>query len=138
MRIDKKAKEVIGDKPVSTKVITSKLKDDSVIKPTGKKERKSFLNPKDETQVREINGHEIKFTNLSKIFWPKEKVTKRDMLNYYYQIAPYMLPYMKDRPQTLNRYPHGINGESFYQKDITGKAPAWIKGFPYYSESDAR
>jgi bifunctional non-homologous end joining protein LigD len=49
-----------------------------------------------------------------------------------------MLPYMKDRPQTLNRYPHGIDGESFYQKDITGKAPSWIKGFPYFSETDQR
>jgi bifunctional non-homologous end joining protein LigD len=68
-------------------------------------------------------GHEISFTNLSKIYWPKEKITKRDMLNYYYQAAPYMLPYMKDRPMSLNRHPNGINGESFYQKDVTGKVP---------------
>ena len=47
-----------------------------------------------------------------------------------------MLPYMKDRPQTLNRYPHGINGESFYQKDVTGKVPDWIETFPYYSDTD--
>ena len=58
------------------------------------------------------------------------------MLNYYYQVAPYMLPYMKDRPQSLNRHPNGINGESFYQKDVTGKVPSWIKTFPYYSEAD--
>ena len=66
----------------------------------------------------------------------KEKVTKRDMINYYYQVAPYMLPYMKDRPQTLNRYPNGINGESFYQKDVTGKVPDWIETFPYHSDAD--
>ena len=53
------------------------------------------------------------------------------MINYYYQVAPYMLPYMKDRPQTLNRHPHGITGESFYQKDVTGKVPEWIETFPY-------
>jgi bifunctional non-homologous end joining protein LigD len=53
------------------------------------------------------------------------------MLNYYYQVAPYLLPYLKDRPQSLNRFPNGINGKSFYQKDITGKAPDWIKMEPY-------
>ena len=92
-----------------------------------------MLNPTDETQVRKVNGHELKFTNLSKIYWPKEKYTKRDMLNYYYQVAPYILPYLKDRPQSMNRYPNGINGKSFYQKDITGKAPSWIKMFPYHT-----
>jgi bifunctional non-homologous end joining protein LigD len=97
-----------------------------------------LLNPTDETQVRSINGHELKFTNLSNIYWPKGKITKRDMLNYYYQVAPYMLPYMKDRPQSLNRHPNGINGESFYQKDVKGKVPDWIGTFPYRSEADNR
>lgn len=102
------------------------------------KGRKTFLNPKDETQVRDINGHELKFTNLSKVYWPVEGYTKRDMLNYYYQVTPYMLPYMKDRPQTLNRFPNGINGESFYQKDVTGKVPSWIEKYEYFSEGDQR
>jgi bifunctional non-homologous end joining protein LigD len=60
------------------------------------------------------------------------------VINYYYQVAEYMLPYMKDRPQTLNRHPHGFDGESFYQKDVKGKAPAWIETFPYYSNQDKR
>jgi bifunctional non-homologous end joining protein LigD len=140
LREDKKAAQVTFENATQTTEIV-KPKDNAIsngIFQKPKSERKSLLNPVDETQVRNVNGHEIKFTNLSKIYWPKEKVSKRDMLNYYYQVAPYMLPYMKDRPQTLNRYPHGINGESFYQKDITGKAPDWIKGFPYYSESDNR
>jgi bifunctional non-homologous end joining protein LigD len=102
------------------------------------KGRKTFLNPKDETQVREINSHELKFTNLSKVYWPDEGYTKRDMLNYYYQVTPYMLPYMKDRPQTLNRFPNGIYGESFYQKDVTGKVPSWIETYKYFSEGDQR
>ena len=97
-----------------------------------------MLNPGDETQVRKVNGHELKFTNLSKVFWPEMQVTKRDMLNYYYQVSPFMLPYMLDRPQTLNRFPNGINGKSFYQKDVTGKVPGWIKTHPYYSETDER
>jgi bifunctional non-homologous end joining protein LigD len=60
------------------------------------------------------------------------------MINYYYQVAEYMLPYFKDRPQTLNRYPNGIEGEAFYQKDVKGKAPAWIETFPYHSYTDGR
>ena len=50
-------------------------------------------------------------------------------MNYYYQVAPYILPYLKDRPQSLNRYPNGINGESFYQKDMYRESPDWIKFF---------
>jgi bifunctional non-homologous end joining protein LigD len=96
--------------------------------------RKTLLNPKDKSQTRVINGHEIVFNNLDKIYYPKGKITKREVINYYYQVAPYMLPYMKDRPQTLIRYPNGINGKCFYQKDVTGKVPDWVKQFPYSSE----
>src|SRR5690606_32859012 len=85
----------------------------------------------DETQVRKIKGHELKFTHLSKLYWPEDKVTKRDMLNYYYQIADYILPYLKGRPMSLNRFPGGIEGESFYQKDVKDKAPEWADTFPY-------
>ena len=92
---------------------------------------KTLLNPSEETQVKKINGHELKFTHLSKIYWPKEKITKRDMLNYYYQVAPFILPYLKDRPQSLNRYPNGIEGGSFYQKDVKAKRPEWIERFAY-------
>ncbi|MEO6917241.1 MAG: non-homologous end-joining DNA ligase [Chitinophagaceae bacterium] len=99
---------------------------EKVIKPVTKGDRKSLLNPKDESQTRKIDGHDLKFTNLSKIYWPDEQITKRDMLNYYYQVAPYMLPYMLDRPQSLNRHPNGINGESFYQKNVSGKVEPWI------------
>jgi bifunctional non-homologous end joining protein LigD len=141
MREDKKAKDVVleQEQPV-TKLVEEQtpLHKTRIIKSTGKAERKTFLNPKDETQVREINGHELKFTNLSKLFWPKEKITKRDMLNYYYQVAPFMLPYMKGRPQSLNRHPNGINGISFYQKDVKGKVPGWIETFPYHSDADGR
>ncbi|HEX3008039.1 MAG TPA: non-homologous end-joining DNA ligase [Bacteroidales bacterium] len=96
-----------------------------------KRTKGTLLNPTDETQVKNLNGHELKFTHLSKPYWPDEKITKRDMLNYYYQVAEYILPYLKDRPQSLNRFPNGIKGGSFYQKDVKGKAPDWIKTFPY-------
>ena len=127
MRTDKKAKDVMKEKAISAK----KVKATKFTKQVTDKSRKTFLNPTDETQVRKINGHELKFTNLSKIYWPKEKYTKRDMLNYYYQVAPYILPYLKDRPQSLNRFPNGIEGKSFYHKDVTASAPDWIKMEPY-------
>jgi len=140
IRNDKKAKDVMLEKAVDMKEIPSaeKTKSKSVLTPIGKKDRKTFLNPTDETQVREINGHEIKFTNLNKMYWTKEKITKRDMLNYYYQVASYILPYLKDRPQSMNRYPDGIDGESFYFKDVTGIAPEWIETFEYKSDADNR
>jgi len=140
MRIDKTAKDVKSERSMDTKKITSekKAKSDTIIRPAGKKDRKTFLNPTDVTQVRKVNGNEIKFTNLNKIYWPKEKITKRDMLNYYYQVAPFILPYLKDRPQSMNRHPNGITGESFYFKDVTGTAPDWIETFEYKNPSDNR
>ncbi len=98
-----------------------------------------MLNPTEKSQTKNINGYDITFNNLDKIYYPaiqgQQAVTKRDVINYYYQVAPFMLPYMKDRPQTLIRYPNGINGESFYQKDVTGKVPGWIEQFPYSSDA---
>ena len=140
LRQDKKPAEVVREVAIDTKKLVKKhsLTKQNIIKAPPKKERKTLLNPKEETQTRIIGGHELRFTNLSKIFWPKESYTKRDMINYYYQVAPYMLPYMKDRPQTLNRHPHGIDGESFYQKDVKGKAPAWIETFPYFSHREQK
>ena len=131
LRTDKKAKDVKKEKMIPVEEAIRETKSNNYTKPVTDKSRKTLLNPTEETQVKKINGHEIKFTNLSKVFWPAEKYTKRDMLNYYYQVAPYLLPYLKDRPQSLNRYPNGINGKSFYQKDVTGKAPDWIKMEPY-------
>jgi bifunctional non-homologous end joining protein LigD len=146
MRIDKKAKDVIKEKEIPTtkalhKAGTKENKNAMTakyLKPLENKGRKTLLNPTDETQVRNVNGHELKFTHLSKFYWPKEKITKRDLINYYYQVAPYMLPYLKDRPQSLNRHPGGISGPSFYQKDVTGKAPDWVDTFLYHSEDDNR
>ena len=144
LREDKKPGNVVREIPKKTSPVTKRSKEKitggilqkGISKPP-KKERKTLLNPTEEAQTRAIGGHNLGFSNLSKIFWPREKLTKREMINYYYQVAPYMLPYMKDRPQTLNRHPHGIAGESFYQKNVKGKVPEWIETFPYYSETDA-
>ena len=82
-----------------------------------------------------VNRHELAFTHLNKLYWPKEKITKRDLLNYYHAVAPYMLPYLKDRPQSLNRHPNGIGAAAFYQKNVGDKIPEWLTTHEYNSES---
>jgi bifunctional non-homologous end joining protein LigD len=136
MRMDKKAKEVKAEKAKPTKKVVKEsiLHKEKIITRRKQGERKTLLNPGEKQQERNINGYTLKFTNLNKIYWPNEKITKRDMLNYYYQVAPVILPYLKDRPQSLNRFPNGIRGESFYQKNVSGKIPPWINTFPYTSE----
>ncbi len=131
MRDDKPASAVKRERALPVQKVMKEKASIKYTRPVKDKSRKTLLNPTEETQVRKVNGHELKFTNLSKVFWPKEGYTKRDMLNYYYQAAPYILPYLKDRPQSMNRFPNGINGKSFYQKDITNSAPDWIKMEPY-------
>ncbi|MEO8719555.1 MAG: DNA ligase D [Ginsengibacter sp.] len=139
LRADKKPQEVVLEKEANTnKILRGKpdVKKRKIIEAAPEEVRKSLLNPKEKTQVRKINGNEIKFTSLNKIYWPKEKITKRDLINYYYQAAPFILPYVKNRPQSLNRFPNGINGKSFYQKNVTGKVPDWVETFPYKSGVD--
>src|SRR5438105_3637693 len=75
-------------------------------------------------------------TNLEKIYFPKEKITKGDVIEYYEKIAPYILPYLKDRPESLNRHPNGIAGKNFFQKDVDHQPPAWAKTQKIYSESN--
>ncbi|WP_257658088.1 non-homologous end-joining DNA ligase [Parapedobacter lycopersici] len=102
------------------------------------RQRKPLLDTAGKEAVVTVDGHELKLTNLNKVFWPDAGYTKRDLLNYYHQVAPYILPYLKDRPQSLNRFPNGIRGKSFYQKDVTGKVPGWIDKYPYRSEDEDR
>jgi bifunctional non-homologous end joining protein LigD len=86
--------------------------------------------------MKNFNFHsKVKFSNLDKIFWPKEKYTKGDLLNYYSSISSFILPYLKDRPHSLNRFPDGINGESFFQKNVAGQAPSWVQTVPVFSGS---
>jgi bifunctional non-homologous end joining protein LigD len=134
MREDKKAKEVVMEKEMPTEQVVNNELETKYLTPSSNAKRKTLLNPKDATQVRKVGGHDLKFTNLSKIYWPIEKITKRELINYYYQVAPYILPYLKNRPQSLNRHPGGINGPSFYQKDVTGKVPDWMDTYLYHTD----
>ncbi len=83
-------------------------------------------------------SREVKFSNLDKVFWPEEKYTKGDLIEYYRSMAPWLLAYLKDRPVVLTRYPDGINGKSFYQKDAPGFVPEWIHTIPIWSEDTQR
>lgn len=130
MRVDKNADDVHAELPQAVSKVT---KPPLKLTPPSKGERKSLLNPTEESQTKIINGHTLKFSNLGKIFWPEEGFSKRDFINYYYQVAPIILPYLKNRPQSLNRFPNGINGKSFYQKDVTAIAPEWMQQFPYHT-----
>ena len=85
----------------------------------------------------EVEGFHVPISNLDKLYWPDEGYNKYDLINYYLSLGEYMIPYLKDRPQNLNRYPHGIKGESFYQKD-NENLPAWIETYSIYSESSAK
>jgi bifunctional non-homologous end joining protein LigD len=80
----------------------------------------------------------LKLTNLGKVFWPQEGYTKGDLIDYYSAVAPAMLPYLRDRPLVLTRYPDGIAGKNFYQKDAPSHAPDWIQTETIWSESSER
>lgn len=81
---------------------------------------------------------EIHFTNPDKVFWPAEGYTKDDLIEYYRAMTDYLLPYLKDRPVVLTRYPDGIAGKSFYQKDAPDFAPDWIHTETLWSDSAKR
>lgn len=86
----------------------------------------------------EVNGFAVPITNLDKIYWPEEKITKYQLIDYYLNIADLILPYLKDRPQNLHRYPEGIHKDSFYQKDTAGIFPHWVDTLNVYSKSNDR
>ena len=83
--------------------------------------------PRGDATVR-IGKIDLKFTNLQKVYWPKEGYTKFDLLKYYYTISKTILPYLKDRPVILKRYPHGISGQMFYQHNLQD-APEFMQTF---------
>jgi bifunctional non-homologous end joining protein LigD len=80
----------------------------------------------------------VPFTNLTKVFWPEEGYTKGDLVEYYRAISPWLLPYLKDRLLVLTRFPDGIKGKSFFQKDAPGFAPGWVRLERVWSESAQR
>lgn len=86
-----------------------------------------------------LGNRTVALTNQQKVYWPDEKITKGELIDYYLSVADYLLPYLKDRPLSLHRFPNGIKGMSFYQKDLDlGSVPSWLKTFPVLSESTGK
>ena len=81
---------------------------------------------------------DVKLTNLKKMFWPADGYTKGDLVAYYERVAPLLLPYLRDRPLVLTRYPDGITGKSFFQKDAPEFTPAWVRTERVYSKDAER
>ncbi|HVP66723.1 MAG TPA: DNA ligase D [Anaeromyxobacteraceae bacterium] len=79
-----------------------------------------------------------RLTNPGKVFWPEDGYTKGDLLAYYRSISRWILPYLRDRPLTLTRYPDGISGKSFFQKDAPDWTPEWVRTERIYSEDAGR
>jgi len=75
----------------------------------------------------DVDGQRLRFTNLNKIYFPGDNLTKRNLIAHYWRVAPLILPFLKDRPLVLRRYPNGIAGKPFFQKDAGPGTPEWVK-----------
>lgn len=78
----------------------------------------------------DLDGQRLKFSNLDKVFFPKDGYTKRDLLEFYDRVSPYLLPHLKDRPLSMKRYPNGIHEQYFFQKNASAHFPDWLRCFP--------
>jgi len=85
-----------------------------------------------------IRGRRLTLSNLDKVFYPKAGFTKAQVIDYYLRIAPVLLPHLKDRPLTLKRYPNGVEGEFFYEKNCPAHRPPWVKTAPIWSDQNGR
>jgi len=77
-------------------------------------------------EVRAEKPSRVKFSNLDKVFWPDEEITKGDLIEYYRAVAPVLVPHLRERPFTMRRYPDGAFGKAFFQKDAPSHMPDWI------------
>lgn len=114
--------------PVFKSLRTDKENDEVEIEQPMKKEI--------DNQEVTVGRKKVQLTSLNKIYWPKEKYVKGQMLAYYDEMAPLILPYVKDKPLSMHRFPNGIEADGFFQKDVDPEnMPDWIKTQQIYSES---
>lgn len=97
----------------------------------------SAMERENETSVT-LNKQKVKLTNQNKLYFPKDGVTKGDLIAYYQSVAEFILPHLKNRPQSMNRFPNGIDGMSFYQKDASDDTPGWLETEKVFSESNEK
>jgi bifunctional non-homologous end joining protein LigD len=86
----------------------------------------------------EVDGRVLRLSNLAKEYWPGEGITKGDLVTYYYNVAPLILPHLRDRPLTMRRMPDGLAGEPFYEKQVPAHAPSWLPTAAVPSEDGTR
>lgn len=135
LRIDKAAKEVIV--PSNEKIMAkakNKVKANNS-EPAAKVPARKATKTKPEDATVTIGKQQVRLTHQNKIYWPEEGYTKGDLIAYYDQMSKFILPYLKNRPESLNRFPNGIKGSSFYHKDAGDSAPEWVESVKVYSES---
>lgn len=78
-------------------------------------------------QIVQVEGHSLQISNLDKILWPQKGLTKAHLLDYHASLAPITMRHWKGRTLTVTRYPHGVEGEFFYQKNVPSSAPSWVQ-----------
>src|SRR5262249_1179072 len=133
MRTDKNPKQITREMPSLEK---KKIQATSITRKSARRDEEKKLGKDDE--VINVNKITLTITNRKKIYWPKEKITKGFMIDYYTSIAETILPYLKDRPQSMHRFPNGIEAEGFFQKDVDrNKIPEWLKTTEVFSESNS-
>lgn len=88
-----------------------------------------------ETTV-EVQGRQLKLSNLEKVMYPETGFTKGHLIDYYTRIAPVLLPHLKGRPLTMKRYPSGVTGQFFYEKNCPVHRPEWVQTAPVWSEGN--
>jgi len=134
-------KDLIYRHPVFLRIRDDIEPNEVTFTPEDKPENKSLkksTSPKragKDDQVKKIGRQEIKLTHQHKVYFPEDDITKGDVIDYYQSISNYILPFLKGRPQSMNRYPNGIKGLSFFQKDAPGETPEWVNTQKVFSES---
>jgi bifunctional non-homologous end joining protein LigD len=129
IRIDKKAEEVFLSFPKDDS--TQLNSDEMAITPENKKEKT------ENDYDLKVGKTVLHLTNQNKVYFPKDGITKGDIIHYYNEVSELILPYLKDRPESMNRFPNGIDSPSFYQKDVdVDKIPKWLKTKKVFSESN--
>lgn len=108
-----------------------------VLKSTTEIEAELFKG-RSETVTIELGGKRLRLSNLNKVYFPESGYTKRNLLAYYYRMADLILPFLRDRPLVLRRYPDGIKGQAFFQKDLREGVPDWFATVPIESEEKGK
>ncbi len=123
LRIDKTVTDMKKEASPEKKIVTKKA---------------VVAKEKDKPDSIKADGSNLSFTNTNKVFWPEDGITKGDLIAYYNAVYPYIIPYLKNRPQSMRRNPNGITDAGFFQKNVGESSPNWLKTITLYSESANR